>query len=171
MAEIIKVFKQTLPALRFIGRKFDNFGGWSEMFSPGGFDVIESTAGGAEKLYHIEGYGKDGDAFVGLERHKDGEPFEVNIGMFTPVNTPVPEGFVCIDYPAGTTLGVCWIYGVESKTHDPIGSCAEKVREAGMEIIPDENDAIWSFERCQCPRFTTPDDKGNVILDYCYFVK
>ncbi len=31
--------------------------------------------------------------------------------------------------------------------------------------------AFWFFERYQCPRFTTPDEKGNVILDMCYFVK
>ena len=39
-----------------------------------------------------------------------------------------------------------------------------------MELWKDENGAIWSFENCLCPRYTTPDDNGNVILDYCYFV-
>ena len=24
----------------------------------------------------------------------------------------------------------------------------------------------WCFERYNCPRFTTPDEEGNVILDY-----
>lgn len=27
-------------------------------------------------------------------------------------------------------------------------------------------DAGWHFERYNCPRFTTPDAQGNVILDY-----
>ena len=27
-----------------------------------------------------------------------------------------------------------------------------------------END--WCFERYNCPRYTTPDENGNVILDY-----
>ena len=170
MAEIIKAYKQTLPALRFIGRKFDDFGGWGEMFGDNGFGVIEAQAG-VEALHTIEGYGKDGDAFLGLERRKDGEAFEVWIGMITPAGTPVPDGFVHIDYPAGTNLGVCWIYGPEPEVHDPIGQCVGALAQAGMEIIPDGDGAMWSFERCQCPRFTTPDDKGNVILDYCYFVK
>ena len=38
------------------------------------------------------------------------------------------------------------------------------------QIWKDQNGAIWSFENCLCPRYTTPDDNGNVILDYCYFV-
>ena len=25
----------------------------------------------------------------------------------------------------------------------------------------------WYFERYNCPRYTSPDKKGNVILDYC----
>ena len=29
----------------------------------------------------------------------------------------------------------------------------------------------WCFERYNCPRFTTPDEKGNVILDYALSVK
>lgn len=171
MAEIIKVYKQTLPAIRFIGKNFDNFGGWNEMFANGWLGIIENIAGGPEVLYHMPNYGKDGDAFIGLERHKSGEPLEVWIGMFVPANTDVPAGFVYIDYPEGTNLGVCWIYGKESETHNPIGECAGKITNGGMEIVPDKDCAVWSFERCQCPRFTTPDDKGNVILDYCYFVK
>ena len=34
----------------------------------------------------------------------------------------------------------------------------------------DADGAEWSFENCLCPRYTTPDEQGNVILDYCYFV-
>ena len=93
MAEIIKAFKQTLPNLRFIGRKFDDFSGWGEMFGDNGFDVIEAILG------------------------------------------------------------------------------AEALAAEGMESIPDADGVMWSFERCQCPRFTTPDEKGNVTLDYCSFVK
>lgn len=171
MAEFIKVYRQTLPALRFIGKKFDNFGGWGEMFANGYFEIIENAAGGPDVLYNMPDYGKDGDAFIGMERHKNGEPLEVRIGMLTPPDTKVPEGFVHIDYPEGTALGVCWIYGKESEVHNPIGECAEKIANAGMTIIPDKDGAVWSFERCQCPRFTMPDDNGNVILDYCYFVK
>ena len=171
MAGIIKVYKQTLPAIRFIGKKFNNFDGWNEMFANGWFETIENIAGGPEVLHHMPNYEKDGDAFIGLERHKSGEPLEIWIGMFVPANTEVPEGFVYIDYPLGTSLGVCWIYGKENAVHSFVGECEEKISSRGLEIISGKDDAVWSFERCQCPRFTIPDNKGNVILDYCYFVK
>ena len=171
MAEIIKVYGQRLPAMRFIGKRFADHGGWGDMFANGWFELIEQSAGGADVLHHIPGYGQDGDAYIGLECHKDGELLEVVIGMFAPPGTEVPEGFAYIDYAAGTNLGVCWIYGEEQATHGLVGQCVDKLIEAGMQITTDEQGATWSFERCQCPRFTTPDEHGNVILDCCYFVK
>jgi len=33
-----------------------------------------------------------------------------------------------------------------------------------------ENTLVF-FELYNCPRFTTPDDKGNVILDYGFYLK
>ena len=42
---------------------------------------------------------------------------------------------------------------------------------AEMIVWADEEGGVWSFENCTCPRYTTPDEKGNIILDYCYFVK
>ncbi len=47
----------------------------------------------------------------------------------------------------------------------------QALRNAGMEINAVEDGVERSFENCVCLRFTTPDEKGNIILDYCYFVK
>ncbi len=80
----------------------------------------------------------------------------------------VPEGFVHIDFK-DLSLGTCWIYGKENEVHDT-SACKQKLTENGMKIWQDEHEAVWSFENCLCPRYTTPDDNGNVILDYCYFV-
>ena len=33
----------------------------------------------------------------------------------------------------------------------------QKIKEAGMEIIKEEDDSFWDFERYQCPRWTTND--------------
>ena len=44
------------------------------------------------------------------------------------------------------------------------------MKKQGMEIISDEAGAYWFFERYTCPRFTTPDEDGNVILDICQYV-
>lgn len=167
MAKIIKTYKEKVPEMRFIGKKYNEFGHWGEWFANGWFDAIENAIGGVDTILQLW---ESGGAYVGLERRKDGEPFEYWIGMFTPSDTEVPEDFLFIDFPE-TNFGVCWIYGEESETHGLTGECAQKLAEEGIEIISDENGAVWSFENCICPRFTTPDEKGNVILDYCYFVK
>ena len=43
--------------------------------------------------------------------------------------------------------------------------------DEGMEFWSDERGAVVQFENGLCPRFTTPDENGNVILDYCFYVK
>ena len=166
MAEIIKAYRENVPAMRFIGKKYDNFGHWGEWFANGWFDEIEAAMGGADAIQKLW---KDGGGYIGLERRKDGEPFEYWLGMFTPADTEVPEGFQFLDFPAAS-LGICLIYGEEGATHGKAGECAPKLAEEGIQVTPDENGAIWSFENCVCPRYTTPDDKGNVILDYCYYI-
>jgi hypothetical protein len=89
--------------------------------------------------------------------------------MFTPIGTPIPDGFEAIDFD-GVSLGTCWIYGKENEVHETSG-CRKKLEEAGYELWTDENGAVYSFENCLCPRYTTPDENGNVILDYCYVIK
>ena len=167
MAEIINVYKEKVPSMRFIGKKYDEFGHWDEWFANGWFDCIENAMGGVDSICQLW---KDGGNYIGLERHKENEPFSYWIGMFAPPETPVPDGFCFIDF-SETFLGVCWIYGEEGATHGKTGECAKKLEEEGIEIKTDVDGAVWSFENCTCPRFTTPDEKGNIILDYCYFVK
>ena len=43
MAEIIKVFRENIPTMRFIGKKYDNFGHWGEWWQNGWFDLLEQT--------------------------------------------------------------------------------------------------------------------------------
>lgn len=166
MAEIIKVFREEIPAMRFIGKKYHDYGGWGEWFANGWFDVVESSMGGTGKILEIW---ENGGAYVGLECRKNGELLEYWIGMFTPENTEVPEGFCYLDFPK-SSLGTCWIYGREEEVHGAAAGCPEALRKAGMEPGVDENGIGRSFENCLCPRFTTPDDKGNIILDYCCFL-
>lgn len=166
MAEIIKVFREEIPAMRFMGKKYHDYSGWGEWFANGWFDTVENSMGGTGKILEIW---ENGGAYVGLECRKDGELLEYWIGMFTPENTEVPEGFSYLDFPQAD-LGTCWIYGREEDVHGSIVKCRESLRSAGMEPGVDENGVERSFENCLCPRFTTPDDKGNIILDYCYFL-
>ena len=74
MAEIIKTFKEKIPAMRFIGKKYPNFGPmWGEWFANGWFDQLEATMGGVEKITAIW---ENGGGYVGLERRAEGQPFE-----------------------------------------------------------------------------------------------
>lgn len=167
MAEIIKTFREEVPAMRFIGKKYSDFGGWwGDWFANGWFDVIENAMGGTEQILKIW---ENGGGYVGVERRCPDKPFEYWIGMFTPADTAVPEGFEHIDFPA-VGLGTCWIYGKESEVHNTSG-CAAELEKLGLKMWYDSEGGVWSFENCLCPRFTTPDELGNVIMDYCYYVE
>lgn len=167
MAEIIKTFKENVPAMRFIGKKYPDFGGWwGEWFANGWFDQIEGTMNGVDSILKIW---ENGGGYVGLERRAENAPFEYWIGMFTPADTPVPEGFDSVDFPA-LGLGTCWIYGSESDVHDT-SRCMDAVKKEGFEIWKDAGGGVWSFENCVCPRYTAPDEHGKIIMDYCYYVK
>ncbi|MCL2046049.1 MAG: hypothetical protein FWG88_06650 [Oscillospiraceae bacterium] len=173
MSEITNVYRQDVGPLRFIGKKYgdvDRVDGafsnkWEEWFANAWFEELEKILG--EKL--IEDYA-DNDAYIGLMRHKEGEAFEYWIGMFMPPNTAVPEGFEFSDFPE-SSLGVCWVYGNEGEVYMQEARCAKKLEEEGYELIADEQGAIWFFERYGCPRFTEPDEKGNVTLDICHYIK
>ena len=167
MAEIIKAYKQAFPAMRFIGKKYSDGSHWGEWFENDWFTVVENSMGGEVMVHQVY---EDGDAYIGLMRTKEGEPFEYWIGEFVLPDTIVPEGFLFIDFPE-SELGVTWIYGQESEVFGIEGECYDKITQAGMQIKSAPDGATWAFERYGCPRFTTPDENGNIILDYCFFVK
>lgn len=169
MNQVIKVYKQEVPAMKFVGKKYNGEAGyakWGDFFANGWFDVIENAMGGVEKITDIW---KDGGGYVGLEFRKDGILLDYWIGMFAPVDTEVPDGFECYDFDEGN-IGVCWNYGKEEEVHD-VGENWKYIMDEGMEFWTDERGAVAQFENGLCPRFTTPDEKGNVILDYCFYVK
>jgi AraC-like DNA-binding protein/predicted transcriptional regulator YdeE len=171
MAEVIKTYKQRIPATRFIGKKYgdeDRVNGlfsakWDEWHQNGWFADIEKAPG--FNTVFIE----DADAYIGLMRSKNGEPFQYWIGMFTPPGTTVPEGFSYIDLPA-KSLGVCWIYGPVPDIYGRDDLVMEAFQKNGIAPVTDADGAFWFFERYACPRFTEPDAKGYVILDHCYYV-
>lgn len=173
MAKIIKTYTQKMPAVRFIGKRFgdeDRVGGnfgkyWGDAFAENWFGTIEEAAGGADKCAALY---EDGDAYIGLMRAGNGIHFEYWVGMFTPAGTPVPEGFDYVDFDE-SELGVAWIKGKQD-TGDIYGKeslCMNEMVKAGITFS--ERDVWWFFERYGCPRFTNPDENGEVILDICFF--
>jgi len=168
MPEIIKVYKQSVGAMKFIGKKYSNddrvngsFGTkWGEWFGNGWFDVIENQFDG-----NLADVLEDGGSYIGLIREEHGGLFEYWIGIFVPEKTSVPDGFEFIDFPPGD-LGVCWIYGKEEDVYMLEGECGERLKKEGFDL-----NINFCFERYVCPRFTTPDEKGNIILDICFYLK
>ena len=164
MAEIIKTYRQSVGAMRFIGKKYGNSdrengtftSKWDEWFQNGWFEEIKQQPYEDMKFIYEE-Y----EATIGLVRGY-GESFEYWIGMFMPESTVVPAGFEQIDYPNGA-LGVCWVYGKENEVFMQEVRCMKKLEEEGFSIIGD------CFERYSA-RFH-PDDKGNVTLDICFYVR
>jgi hypothetical protein len=167
--EILKVYTQEMPAFRFIGRKYSDadmvdggFGAkWGEAFAENLFGPLEKACGN---------WYEDADAYVGLMRYREGEPMMYAIGMFKPADAEEIEGYESIDFPA-CRFGVGWIYGREREIYGQEKSVMERLGGIGAKVKTDADGAIWSFERYGCPRFTTPDARGNVILDVGFIVE
>lgn len=168
MPEIIKVYKQKIETTRFIGKRYTNkdridghFGAkWGEWHRNGWFNKVSELFDG-----NLSDVFEDGGSFIGLMHEENGfDSFEYWIGIFMPKDTVVPEGFSYIDFEA-STLGVCWIYGNETEVYMLEGECCKRLEKEGFNV-----DTSWCFERYACPRFTNQDEKGNIILDICFFL-
>jgi len=164
MANITRVFLEVLPNVKLIGRRYTDadrdasgsFGSkWGGWFENGCFESLEKC----DRVRRVS------DDYFGAMR--DGNAgFEYWIGMLAEPGSGVPEGFEAIDI-AGGPLGVCYIYGradsAELFGRDVHDACVAAWAAQGWRVP----DGTWIFERCNCPRFTEPDETGCVILDYC----
>lgn len=169
MAEVIRVYRQSLPAVKLVGRCYsdkdkvnDTFSGvWREWFKNGLFKPLVLPKADAEPF-------EDCDAYIGLCRCKEGEPFQYWIGVFMPPDAPVPDGYDSVAFGAGD-IAVCWVYGKEPDIY--FCCCAKELEAEGFKWAADRDGVMWCFERYAYPRFTEPDGKGNVILDMCFYVE
>lgn len=152
--KIIDVRKESCPAAQFIGKRYSGAANWTEWWENGWFDILESLP----RLPFND------DAYIGAVRIADGKP-ERWIGMFFPAGVKAPDGFESIAV-VPTDFAVFYLQGPENTPHfytmDTHNRCLQLLGEHGW--TPKEDG--WCFERYQCPRFTTPDENGNVILDY-----
>ncbi len=151
---ILEVQKEHCPPARLIGKRYENHPNWGEWWENDWFSKLEASP----RLPF------NGDACIGAVRIVKGRP-ERWIGMFFPAGTDVPEGFESVDI-AALDYAVCYLCDRENSTDfysmDTHNRCLEVLKE--HHFVRSEDD--WCFERYQCPRFTTPDEQGNVILDY-----
>ncbi len=152
--KILEIKKESCPAARLIGKKYDHGPNWNEWWENNWFATLEQH----------QCLAFNGDAYIGAVHIVNGMP-EHWIGMFFPVSTEVPEGFEYIDIES-MDYAVCYLYGKEKSDEfyamDTHNMCLEALKTQHLKRKEDD----WCFERCNCPRFTIPDEKGNVILDY-----
>lgn len=161
-AKLVKVERESYPAVRLIGKRYTDadrqngtFGAkWGEWWQNGWFEQLEQAGNVPE----------NDNGYLGAMRVKDGV-FEYWIGMFLEKGTAVPEGFAYEDIEAAD-YGMFWVYGKEDNGElfgmDVHNMCMETLTERGWKYREDG----WCIERYNCPRYTTPDEQGNVILDY-----
>ncbi|MGI5893744.1 MAG: hypothetical protein ACOX6P_04035 [Candidatus Merdivicinus sp.] len=168
MTKIAKCYCQKIPPCRFVGKlcpegmSIPAF--WGECFEKGFFEPLE-------KLLTPEFCADypDTDAYIGLIRPQNGKN-EYYIGMFLPENSSVPECYESMELPS-QHAGICWVQGAEDGVYGQEKACRQEVTANGMQICSDSNGLFSYFERYGCPRFTTPDENGEIILDIGFFIE
>ena len=152
--KIVDLKQESCPAARLIGKKYKSNPNWGEWWENNWFAALEA----------MPALPMNGDAYIGAVHIVDGMP-EFWIGMFFSQDTKVPEGFDYVDMEP-LNYAVCYLQGKEGSgefyTMDTHNMCLEELKTQGLKRKEDD----WCFERYNCPRFTTPDENGNVILDY-----
>ena len=157
--KILEVKRESCPAARLIGKKYKGAPNWGEWWANDWFTILERN----------QCIPFNGDAYMGGVHIVDGTP-ERWIGMLFPLDTEVPDGFEYADIDA-TDYAVCYLYGKDGSSEfykkDTHNMCLEKMKALDLKRKEDD----WCFERCNCPRFTSPDEEGNIILDYAISIE
>jgi len=159
---IKNIYKQQLPALRFIGKKYTEPPEPKKILNllndwqlNSWFDIIERKAGCEPRF---------SDAYISLVREKDAA-FEHWMGVFMPKETEVPYGFEAIDFPE-MTIYVCSVYGKRGEIINYEKECRNKLTEEGFSI----KNTHWYFMRFNWHGFFADDIYGKRSLDYCFLI-
>ncbi len=167
MVTILKTQRESYPQVKLIGKRYsdadrDKFGTfgekWGEWFQKDWFSPLRSGRG-------LEGIS---DNYVGAMRYTQ-TGVEYWIGVLMAPEDLAPAGYDEVEIPAGD-LGVCFLYGKDGSPDlfgmEAFEACMAAIKAQGWETAPQG----WFLERYNCPRYTTPDEKGNVILDLCAYL-
>ena len=152
--KIVEIKKESWPKARLIGKKYESAPNWGQWWENNWF----------EKLEQMPCLSLNGDAYIGAVHIVGGMP-EYWIGMFFALDTEVPEGFEHVDIEP-MEYAIFYLQDQENSgdfyTMETHNICLDQLKKQGMKRKEDD----WCFERYNCPRFITPDEDGNVILDY-----
>lgn len=166
MAKLIKFEVKQLPKIYLVGKelrydmevhmKGDNRipAFWEKCFAENIFSTLEKQS---DYVYDT--------AYVGvmIDWDKGDGNFSYICGMLFKEGIPAPEGFVLREIAAGK-VGLSWIKGKDTAD---VCSNAHVLTEQAIKDAGFPYDKIkWCMELYNCPRFTTPDENGEIILDY-----
>lgn len=166
MSKLVKFEVVELPKLCLVGKELRyNMDGhmkgdnripafWEECFADGVFAELEKQP---EYLFD--------NSYVGLmtDWDKGDGDFSYICGMLFNKGAAVPDGFVTRELEA-TKAGIGWIRGKD--TADICSKAHELTVQAIKENGHNCDNVKWCMELYNCPRFTTPDANGDIILDY-----
>lgn len=166
MAEFIQLEIKELPSLLVVGKEIrysmealmqgDNRLGklWDTCFAENIFAALEAQP---DYVYDSSYVG----AMTDWDRG-DGD-FSYICGMLMREGAQVPQGYRSCKLVA-TRVAVGWIRGTD--TADVCANAHAQTENALKEKGYDCTGMRWSMEVYNCPRFTTPDENGRIILDY-----
>lgn len=127
---------------------------WGQCFQEDAFKALETQG---ESVYDPSYVG------VMLDWKKGDGHFTYVIGMLMKPGANVPDGYVCRTLPAGRAA-VGWIQGKDAA--DVCGP-AHVMTEGALKAEGHSCDTMeWCMELYNCPRYTTPDANGDIVLDY-----
>ncbi len=166
MSELIKFEVKRLPGIKLVGKelrynmeahmKGDNRipAFWDKSFSDGIFSLLEEQT---DFIFD--------SAYVGvmIDWDKGDGDFSYIVGMLMKDGVAVPEGYYYKDIEE-TDVAIGWIKGKD--TADVCSSAHSLTEQAIKENGYNCDKMKWSMELYNCPRFTTPDENGDIILDY-----
>ncbi|MDR2923192.1 MAG: AraC family transcriptional regulator [Treponema sp.] len=165
---IQNVYKQKLPALRFIGKKCNEGAEPHNILDLLDNCQLNKMFDDIEKQSDIDykTFFKGGDSYICLVREKDDSP-EHWMGMFMPEGTEVPCGFQALDFPE-TSISVCSVYGKRSEVINYEAECRKKLAEEGFNLNGENAGCQWYFLRFNWRGFYVEDLYSKRLLDYCY---
>ncbi len=166
MAEVIHFEAADLPKVYLVGKEIrhnieDYTKGhnripafWDKCLADGTFSALEK-----QQNYIYE------PAYVGacIDWGTGYGTFSYICGMLFRESVTVPDGYA-IRKIGGEKIGICWIKGKDAPdvTSSAHTLTMEAIRNAGL--CP--NQMKWSMQLFTNSRFSVPDEKGEVILDY-----